>query len=47
MRAGVRSKLAARSVLVLRQHSAPAAALDTSAAASVAAQGQNNRSTTG
>jgi glycogen operon protein len=43
MRAGVGSKIAARSVLVLREHSAPAAAPDSSAAASVAAQEQSAR----
>jgi glycogen operon protein len=47
VRAGVRSKIAARSVLVLREHSAPTAAPDTSAAASVAAQEQSNRGTAG
>jgi glycogen operon protein len=41
IRAGVRTKVAARSVVVLREHSAPAAALETSAAASVAAQEQS------
>jgi glycogen operon protein len=46
MRAGIRSKIAARSVLVLRAHSAPTVAPDTSAAASVAAQEQGNRGTT-
>jgi glycogen operon protein len=43
IKAGVRSKVAPRSVLVLREHTAPTAAPETSAAASVAAQGQNNR----
>jgi isoamylase len=38
VKAGVTSKVAARSVLVLREHTAPATAPDTSAAASVAAQ---------
>src|SRR5262245_39851519 len=38
IKAGVSSKIAARSVLVLREHSAPTTAPDTSAAASVAAQ---------
>ena len=37
MRAGVRSKVAGRSVLVLREHSAPTAVPESSAAASVAA----------
>jgi hypothetical protein len=37
MRAGVRSKVAGRSVLVLREHTTPAGVPDTSAAASVAA----------
>jgi isoamylase len=44
MRAGVRTKLGARSVLVLREHTRPTGAQDSSAAASVAAasaQGQN------
>jgi glycogen operon protein len=41
IRAGVRTKVAARSVVVLREHSAPAAAPETSAAASVAAQEQS------
>jgi hypothetical protein len=41
MKAGVRSKVAGRSVLVLREHSEPAAAPDRSAAASVAAQEQS------
>jgi glycogen operon protein len=40
MKAGVRSKVAARSVVVLREHSVPAVAPDSSAAASVAAQEQ-------
>ena len=44
IRAGVRSKVAGRSVLVLREHTAPITAPDTSAAASVAAQEQNNKS---
>jgi isoamylase len=46
MRAGVSSKVAARSVLVLREHSAPIVAPDTSAAASVAAQEQSSKSST-
>jgi glycogen operon protein len=41
MRAGVRSKVAGRSVLVLREHTQPTAAPDSSAAASVAAQEQS------
>jgi isoamylase len=45
MKAGVRSKVAPRSVVVLREHSAPTTAPDTSAAASVAAQEQNIRGT--
>jgi glycogen operon protein len=46
MKAGVRSKVGARSVVVLREHSTPTAAPDTSATASVAAQEQNNRGAT-
>jgi isoamylase len=50
MRAGVRSKVAGRSVLVLREHSAPTAAPESSAAASVAAasaaQEQNGKGAT-
>jgi glycogen operon protein len=38
MKAGVRSKVAARSVLVLREHTKPTGSQDSSAAASVAAQ---------
>jgi glycogen operon protein len=45
--AGTSCTLAARSVLVLREHTAPTTAPDTSAAASVAAQEQNNRGATG
>jgi glycogen operon protein len=45
IKAGVRSKVAARSVVVLREHTTPTAAPDTSAAASVAAQEQTNRGT--
>jgi glycogen operon protein len=41
IRAGVRSKVAGRSVLVLREHTAPVAARASSAAASVAAQEQS------
>jgi glycogen operon protein len=41
IRAGVRTKVAARSVVVLREHSAPTVAPETSAAASVAAQEQS------
>ncbi|HEY3531348.1 MAG TPA: glycogen debranching protein GlgX [Nocardioides sp.] len=41
--AGTSCVLSGRSVLVLREHTAPTAAPDTSAAASVAAQEQNNR----
>jgi glycogen operon protein len=46
LKAGVRSKVSGRSVVVLREHTAPVAAPDSSAAASVAAQEQsaaNNR----
>jgi hypothetical protein len=43
VKAGVRSKVGARSVLVLREHTAPVTVPDTSAAASVAAQEQNSR----
>ena len=50
MRAGVRSKVAGRSVLVLREHSAPTAVPESSAAASVAAasaaQEQNGKGET-
>jgi isoamylase len=46
IRAGVRTKVAARSVLVLREHTTEPAAPDTSVAASVAAQEQNNRDAT-
>ena len=50
MRAGVRSKVAGRSVLVLREHSAPSAVPESSAAASVAAasaaQEQNGKGAT-
>jgi glycogen operon protein len=48
--AGSTSSLAGRSVLVLREHTAPTTAPDTSAAASVAAaaaQEQNGKGTTG
>jgi isoamylase len=41
VRAGVRTKVAGRSVLVLREHSTPTAAPESSAAASVAAQEQS------
>jgi glycogen operon protein len=41
IKAGVRSKVAGRSVLVLREHTAPVAARASSAAASVAAQEQS------
>jgi glycogen operon protein len=41
IKAGVRTKVAARSVVVLREHSTPTAAPESSAAASVAAQEQN------
>ena len=44
IRAGVRSKVSGRSVLVLREHTAPVVAPDTSAAASVAAQEQSSKS---
>jgi isoamylase len=45
MKAGVRSKIAPRSVVVLREHTTPTTAPDTSVAASVAAQEQTNRGT--
>jgi isoamylase len=41
LKAGVRSKVGARTVVVLREHSAPTTVPDTSATASVAAQEQN------
>jgi isoamylase len=44
MKAGVRSTVRGRSVLVLREHTAPVTVPDTSAAASVAAQEQSTRS---
>jgi glycogen operon protein len=45
IKAGVRSKVAARSVVVLREHSSPTVAPGSSATASVAAQEQGARST--
>jgi glycogen operon protein len=47
MRAGVRSRVGARSVLVLREHTTPTSAQDSSAAASVAAQEQGNKGQAG